>query len=156
GEHRRVGHPREEVQDAASVTSPKTDASAEAVLRTASVLFWEGSDPPPASRHTSPRWLRNSLERNGEPVLCTIEIDLGAAGQHVRAHVGEDDPLGADLLEAAAQRRVVQVVLHLLVVEIRLDDEEVRVSGRGNEVFHPLGIAGIGYHAAVDLDPERI
>jgi len=54
---------------------------------------------------------------------------------------GDDGALGADLGQVPQQRRVVDVVLHHLVKEIGLADEEVGVAARRDQVLDPFGVA---------------
>jgi len=64
-------------------------------------------------------------ECDDEPVVRALHIGLGPAAQHVRAHVGEDDSPAVEPMAILTERLVVEVVLDLLLEEVRLAEEEI-------------------------------
>src|SRR5947207_2200311 len=53
---------------------------------------------------------RVRLELELLAVLCVFEVEPGDPVEHFRAHVGEDDPLRAEVGRVALERPVVEVV----------------------------------------------
>src|SRR5881397_3956599 len=87
--------------------------------------------------------------------MRALEARLGLPGQHVPAHVGEDDPSCAQPVRLRFYRRVVEVKLHRLAERVRLAHEEIGASGGVDEAIRPLRISGVGDDPTSILDAQR-
>ena len=76
------------------------------------------------------------------PVLGRLDLEAIEPPEHVLAHVGHDEPETVELCTVAQQGRKVQVVLHRLVEEERLGDEQVGSARGVDQVVRPLGVPG--------------
>ena len=81
------------------------------------------------------------LELDHEAVVRCLQRDLPLAAQQLGAHVRDDGALGADAWQVLREGRVVDMVLHDLVEEIRLEDEEVGIAAGRDQLLDPFGIA---------------
>jgi hypothetical protein len=79
---------------------------------------------------------------------------LGAARQHVVAHMGEHEALRPDLAEMLLQERQRHVSLNRLVARISLADEEVGFASDLDQHIGPFRIAGKGDDLAFDFEAE--
>jgi hypothetical protein len=75
-------------------------------------------------------------------------------GQHVRAHMRDDQPLGPDRLALRPQRREIEMKFDLAVPVIGFRDEQIRVACGRDQRVCPLGVAGIAERLAGNGDPQ--
>src|SRR5439155_26344694 len=66
----------------------------------------------------APRGCQPLLKGHDEPVVGSLLWDVGGVGQHLAAHVGEDDAAGPEVGAMGRDARVVQVPLDRLGVEV--------------------------------------
>ena len=78
---------------------------------------------------------------------------MGEPAEEIIAHVRHDQALAPKDFLASQERLVIQVVLHLLVEEVRLADEEVRAAGGLGQRIGPFGVAGVGDDLFATPDP---
>jgi len=82
------------------------------------------------------------------------QVNLCEPGEHIGGHVGENDPLSANLAQVGAQGLVAQVIADRLVVGIGLGGEQVRAVRRLGQGRSPLGVAGVTKAGAAQVDPQ--
>src|SRR5215210_3345036 len=75
-------------------------------------------------------------------------------GEHVGAHMGEDDALAVKARAVFAQGLVVEVVGHLLAEGVRLADEDVGPSGGLDKIVAPRGVPRVDNGPTAGLDPQ--
>ena len=96
------------------------------------------------------------LQHDHLPVVRALHIGLGQAAEHVRAHVGENDSPAVEALTILTEGLVVEVVLDLLLEEVRLADEEVSPACGLDQALGPFGVAGVGDHLPAILDAQGV
>ncbi len=100
------------------------------------------------SKHEDRRTILSTPSHCSQPhdhaVLGGLAVEGFQAGQHVGAHMGDDEPLRAQLGQVIHEGAVVEVKLDRLVVEIGFRDQQVGALGGGDQAVGPLGVAGVG------------
>src|SRR5712691_9942931 len=96
------------------------------------------------------------LDRQGQEVGGDLGVDGGAVVEHVLAHVGQHEPTARQTPSVRGERRPIEVVSHLLVVEVGLAHEQVGARRCLHERVRPLGVPRVRDDLAAVLDPERI
>ena len=85
-------------------------------------------------------------------IIRGLVFDLAQSNQHILAHVGEDDPFGADRRQVLAQDRQRKMRAHRLVIHIAFTDGQVGASRDVGQRIDPLGVAGVADRSTFELD----
>src|SRR6266852_4535197 len=93
------------------------------------------------------------LQDNDEPVIRALDVGLGPAADHVGAHVSENDSPAVEPLPILTEGLVVEVVLDLLLEEVRLADEEVSPACGVDQRVRPFRIARVADYLPTVLGP---
>src|SRR5215471_5151290 len=116
--------------------------------------------PEASANNANPRSLGENRSGCGSElddfaIVRGLVFDLAQAAQHVLAHVGEDDSLGADCRQVLAQNRQRKVRAHGLFVHVAFADEQVGTARGLDQGVDPFGVAGIADRPAIELDAVR-
>src|SRR5437773_2216762 len=91
----------------------------------------------------------HALNLDDLAVLRGLLRHVADVGEHLGAHVGQDHAPGADPSQARLERRVVEVILDLPLVEQGLGDQQIGAAADRQQTFRPLRVAGVGEHLVV-------
>jgi hypothetical protein len=97
----------------------------------------------------------NALDLDNQPVVSTELGHRTLLGQHLGPQMGQDDPLGFELVPVLHDGRIVQMKWDGLAVEVALGDEQVGVLRQDGHEARPLAVARIGHDLAARTDPDR-